>query len=37
MMYAPVADLRTGVRKPRMARNTRGVDVPSILATADAE
>jgi hypothetical protein len=37
MMYAPERDFETAMPKRHIARNTRGVDVPSILATADAE
>jgi hypothetical protein len=36
-MYAPERDFPTAMPKRRIARNTRGVDVPRILATADAE
>jgi hypothetical protein len=37
MAYAPEGNFETAMRKRRIARSTRGVEVRTLLATADAE
>jgi hypothetical protein len=37
MAYAPEGDFGTAIRKRRIVRSARGVDVRRFLATADAE